>query len=75
MAGRHVPLAAAPRLLPLGLLLGLGVAAASMLTHWVAALAATLATANRKGCLSSVATVVSSCCTVGCGPKRKSSVG
>jgi MFS family permease len=40
LAGRHVPLAAAPRLLPLGLLLGLGVAAASMLTQWVAALAA-----------------------------------
>jgi hypothetical protein len=36
-AGRHVPLAAAPRLLPLGLLLGLGVAGASLLTHWVSA--------------------------------------
>jgi MFS family permease len=39
-AGRHVPLSAAPRLLPLGLLLGLGVAAASLLTHWVPALLA-----------------------------------
>lgn len=38
-AGRHVPLAAARRLLPLGLLLGLGTAAASGVTHGGVALA------------------------------------
>jgi len=39
-AGRHVPLALAPRLLPLGVLLGLGTAAASWLSDGGAALAA-----------------------------------
>jgi MFS transporter, LPLT family, lysophospholipid transporter len=39
-AGRHVPLAAARRLLPLGVLLGLGTAAASWLVHAGPALAA-----------------------------------
>lgn len=39
-AGRHVPLAAAPRLLPLGLLLGLGLAGASLLSQALPALGA-----------------------------------
>jgi MFS transporter, LPLT family, lysophospholipid transporter len=41
-AGRHVPLSAARRLLPLGLLLGLGVAASSLITQAAVAVAAML---------------------------------